>query len=95
MTHEAADGGGDLPLVFADVQEDQTIPGVRQPRIPEVPVTGEKRRALEPMKDGENVFVGGAGLGDVRPDLADSDAPLTQPPDFAFRDVFVDEEHAA
>ena len=46
MAEEVADGGGDLSLVFADVLEHQAIHGVRQARIPEVLVTGEKRRAL-------------------------------------------------
>lgn len=64
-------------------------------RILEVPVAGEKGRVLEPVEDRENVFVRGAQLGHVRPDLANGDAPFTQPPDFDFRDVFVDDEHSA
>ena len=55
----------------------------------------EKSRLLQPMQNGNDVFVSDTGSGDIRTDLAHVDAPFTQPPDFDVRDIFVDDEHAA
>lgn len=95
MAQKATDGSRNESFVFADVQENQAELAVAKSRIPEILVASEQSRAFESMEDRNNVFVSGAGLGDVRPDLADSDPPLTQAPDFDFRDVFVEDEHAA
>ena len=94
MTKETPDGGCDFAFVFGNVHENETVSGMTQHRVPEVLIARKERRSLEPMQDGNDVFVGDAVPGDVRPDLSDGDPPFTQSPDFDFRDVFVDDEHA-
>ena len=95
MAKKPANGRGDLAFMFANVEEHQAVTGVHQTPIPEIPIAREESRALEPVQNRENVIIAGAGPCQVRSDLPDGNAPLTQPPDLDLRDVFVDDEHAA
>ena len=95
MSKQAPDGRRDLALVLGDIQEHQAIANVAKRCVPEVAVAREERRVFEAMQEGENVLVGGAGFRKVRTDLPNRHTPLTQPPDFYLRDVFVDDEHVA
>ena len=63
--------------------------------IPEIPVSAEKPRGFKALENGKNVLVGNAAFSEVLTDLTDCNAPFTQPPDFDFGDVFVEDEHAA
>jgi hypothetical protein len=84
VAQKATDGSRNESFMFADVQEDQAVLAMDESLIPEILVAGEQSWAFQSMENRNNVFVGSADLGDVRPDSADSDAPLTQAPDFDF-----------
>ena len=95
MAEKSADGCGNFAFVFEDVHEDETIACVQEFRVPKIPITSEKSWVFEMMQNRDDILVGSAEIGNVRPYLAHGNVPLMQPPDFAFRDVFVDDEHAA
>ena len=95
LTKETANRRGDFTLPLANIEEDQAVARMCQAPIPEILIAGEEGRTLEPMENWKDVVITDAGLGDIWADLANGDPPFTQPPDFDFRDVFVDEKHAA
>ena len=89
VPHKPPDCCGDFSLVFGDVQEDQTIPGMPQARLPKISVSSKESRALQTVQHRQDVLIADAEAGDLGPDLPHCDSPLTQPPDLDLGDVLV------
>src|SRR5438552_15948717 len=86
VAEKAPDSSRDFALVFSNIHEDEAVTTVAKLSVPKIPIARKERRLLQSVQDGNDVFVGGAGRGDIWADLAHGDAPFTQPPDFYFRD---------
>jgi hypothetical protein len=63
--------------------------------LKEILILSKQNRLHQPAKDRKEVLIRTAALRHIVANETDADARLTQPQDFEFGDVLVDEEHGA
>jgi hypothetical protein len=80
-------------LIISHIELGQPISRMNPLRLAKVSVRGEEYRLGQVMQDRQQIFVSGATVGDVDPDDAKANSPLTQQEPLAGGKVFVEHQH--